>query len=125
MMLVCNNCDSLFEDEQGAGSPCPHCGGRATIPLPPISVTIKFAGPGSAIFGLDIEGQITPGQLAAAGQYLLMQAGLNWAMANLLEAIAEAVVRRLTGPPADEPQIAVPGMTPMAVREILKGIKVD
>jgi len=83
-------------------------------------VTVRFAGPGSAVFGLDVEGQITPGQLAAAGQYLSLQALLNWTMPNVLEAVVEAVVQRLK-----EPQIAVPGMAPMGVGPILKGMRGD
>jgi hypothetical protein len=85
-------------------------------------VTIQFASPGSAIFSVDVEGQVSPGQLAAAGQYLSLHAWLNLAMPNLLPMIAEAVAERLG---FDKPQIAVPGMTPMGVHQILKGMRGD
>lgn len=90
---------------------------------PVSAVVIRFAEPGSTIFGLELQGQITPGQLLVAGQMLMDQARLNWAMPQVLDPVAEIIARRLGVPPRDEPQIAVPGMTPMAVREILKGIK--
>lgn len=105
-MLKCTFCQDTFEGDEGAQ--CPRCEGTNTIPLPeppPCSVTIKFAESGSALFAIEQEGQITPGQLAAAGQYLSFLAWLNLAMPNLVPAIAEAVSKKLR-----EPRIAVSGM---------------
>jgi len=118
-MLKCTFCQEIgFEGDESV--PCPRCKGTDTVLLPeppPCLVTIKFAESGSALFAIEQEGQITPGQLAAAGQYLSFLAWLNLAIPNLVPAIAEAVSQKLK-----EPQIAVPGL---GVGPILKGMRGD
>ena len=82
---------------------------------PPSTLIIEFAAPGSALFNMRPEGIVTPEQLAVVGEFLLTRARAMWRM-QLEAAMAEVQEEQ-------EPKIAVPGMHPGQVADILRGMK--
>jgi hypothetical protein len=122
-MLLCTSCQHTFQG--AAGDACPQCQSTDTVALPqppPSVVTVRFAAPGAAAFGLEVEGIVTSGQFVAAGQYLLDEGRAAWANQRF-EAMAMAEQARAEEEGQSAPRIQVPGLSPDQVGEILKNVR--
>ncbi len=85
---------------------------------PPSKLIIKFAAPGSTEFNMTPEGIVTVGQLETLAHNLLAQAQYTrWAQ------IHQAAMAQAQEEQEQEPKIAVPGMHPAQVADILRGMK--
>jgi hypothetical protein len=85
---------------------------------PKSALIIQFAGPGSTDFVVSMEGIVTVGQLEALAHNLLAQAQYTrWAQ------IHQVALEQQQAEGDKEPKIAVPGMHPAQVADILRGVK--
>jgi len=85
--------------------------------IPPSKLVIEFAAPGSTEFIVGMEGIVTVGQLEALAHNLLAQAQYTrWSQIHQM-ALEQQEAQ------GEEPKIAVPGMHPGQVADILREMK--